>query len=165
MFSAITHKSLLSVRMDRKSTKLLMLFSLMALGNCEFSQENIESTLVNSTTPRHEPTILNKHSMDIKNSEESTKYSSDMEEFKHVAIEYIEDVLNREKINIAPGVYIQKVVTNTSNDKIEKKSFDENTSRNLIQTIKEFSETHALRVDLARAMSETGRLFFFKGKS
>lgn len=137
----------------------------MALGSCELSQDNIESTLVNTTASQHEPkpTIPNKHSLDIKNSEHSEKYSSDMEEFKHVAIEYIGDVLNREKINIMPGVYIQKVATNISNEGAEKKSFDENSSEGLIWTVKQFAETHALRVDLARAMSETGRLFFFKG--
>lgn len=83
-----------------------------------------------------------------------------MEEFENVLSEYVEDVLNRKKINIMPGLYIQKIAKNNSEHKIEKKSFDEN----LIWNAKEFAETHVLRVDLARAMTETGRLFFFKGK-
>lgn len=104
--------------------------------------------------------ILNKqHSTDAENSGPS-KFSSDMEEFKNVMLEYVGDVLNREKINIAPGFYVQKIATNRSTNAIEKKSLDEN----FISTVKDFTSTHALRVDLARAMSETGRLFFFKGK-
>lgn len=83
-----------------------------------------------------------------------------MEEFKEIFLEYVGDVLNREKINIMPGFYIQKLTTNDTEDKIEKKSFDEN----LIWNAKRFIQTHALRVDLARATTETGRLFFFKGK-
>lgn len=164
MFSAIKLKSsFLSVKMDRKSTTLFILFSLIFFGNCELSKDNIESTLVNITTTS--TTAPNKHSIeDIKNSKHSKKYNSDMEEFKHVALEYIGDVLKREKINIMPGVYVQKIAANISNDKIEKKSFDEYSTENLISTVKEFAETHAIRVDLARAMSETGRLFFFKGK-
>lgn len=83
-----------------------------------------------------------------------------MEEFKSLMLEYVDDVLNREKINIMPGVYIQKLAINDTKDKIEKKSFDEN----LVWNVKKFIETHALRVELARATTETGRLFFFKGK-
>lgn len=144
--------------MDQYATKLLILFTLIALGSCELSRSSDGKALANTSDAR-QPTILNQHSS-IKNSEHSDKSKSDMEEFENVLSEYVEDVLNRKKINIGPGVYIQKIAKSKSEHKIEKKSFDEN----LIWTVKDFAETHALRVDLARAMTETGRLFFFKGK-
>lgn len=156
MVLAIARKSssLLSV-MDKHSFKLLMVFALMVLGKCE-TQEN--DTIANKTeTQQHQPTSLNKQSADIKNSGPSKEHSTDMEEFQTVMAEYVEDVLNREKINLMPGVYIEKKAANISS---EKKSLD----GDLITTIKRFGETHALRVDLARATTETGRLFFFKGK-
>lgn len=83
-----------------------------------------------------------------------------MEEFKNVLFEYVDDVLNRKKIDIMPGVYVEKKDGNKTSENIGKRSFDEN----LISTVKEFVDSHALRIDLARATSGTGRLFFFKGK-
>lgn len=169
MFSAIKYKSaaLLTNRaeMGKYSTNLLILFSLICLGSGASKNEisnhiNKESTLVNSTE-QHAPTAsLNKHLIDIKSSAPDSKiYSNDMEEFRDIMFEYVEDVLNRNKINIMPGIYIEKKALNVSSDRIEKKSFNEN----LISTIKDFTDTHVLKVELARAMSETGRLFFFKG--
>lgn len=149
--------------MDKHShAKLLILFTTIALGKCELSNQNFENTLVNSTQARHhQPASLNKHLSDIKNSESHpAKYSSDMEEFENVLFEYVDDVLNRKKIDIMPGVYVEKKDGNKTNENIGKRSFDEN----LISTVKEFVDSHALRIDLARATSGTGRLFFFKGK-
>lgn len=83
-----------------------------------------------------------------------------MEEFENVLFEYVDDVLNRKKINIMPGVYVEKKDGNKTNATIGRRSSDEN----LISTVKEFVDSHALRIDLARATSGTGRLFFFKGK-
>lgn len=165
MLFAISRKSSFSaakLNMNRH-TKLLivLLFSILATGNCEHSENKTENPLVNTSEAQPTTVVPNKHLLDIKNSEQSSKYASDMEEFKSIVLEYVDDVLNREKINIVPGVYIQKKASNdTTNNGIEKKSFD----RNLISSMKEFTDTHSLRVDLARAMTETGRLFFFKGK-
>lgn len=150
--------------MDKPShAKLLLLFAVaVSLGNCELLKSNFENTLVNSTEARHhQPTSLNKHSSDIKNSESHpAKYSSDMEEFENVLFEYVDDVLNRKKINVMPGVYVEKKDGNGTNPSLRRRSLDEN----LISTVKEFVDSHALRIDLARATSGTGRLFFFKGK-
>lgn len=145
--------------MNKYLTKLLVLFSIMALGSCEPFENKTENTLVNtSDAQQNRPTeILNKHLSDNKNPANSSRYSSDIKEFENILLEYASDVLNREKINIMPGVYIQKKATNET---AEKKSFDEN----LIWDVKKFAETHSLKIDLARAMSGTGRLFFFKGK-
>lgn len=142
--------------MEKLSTCLLMLFSVIAIGRCELSENHRQNTLANTSTHENQTATLNQRSTDIKNSE----HSSDMEEFKSIMLEYVEDVLNREKINIMPGVFIEKLATNDTKDEMEKKSFDEN----FIWNIKQFIDTHALRVDLARATTETGRLFFFKGK-
>lgn len=168
MFSAIKTKStaLLSSRAEMdKYSKLLILFSLICLGNCASENELLNNSdkgkAAVNTTAHNEPTILNKHLIDNKNSSEhSKKYSSDMEEFKDIMFEYAEDVLNRNKINIMPGVYIEKKALNDSSiDKIEKKSFD----ASLISTIEDFTDTHVLKIELSRAMTGTGRLFFFKG--
>lgn len=150
--------------MDKLShAKLLVLLAVaISLGKAELLKQNFENTLVNSTEARHhEPTSLNKHSSDIKNSESHpATYSSDMAEFENVLFEYVDDVLNRKKINVMPGVYVEKKDGNTTSGSIRRRSFDEN----LISTVKEFVDSHALRIDLARATSGTGRLFFFKGK-
>lgn len=161
MLFAISRKSSLST-MDSFAKLLLVLFATIATVSSELSENKTENPLVNTSEAQPTTTVLNKHLLDIKNSEQSSKYASDMEEFKSIVLEYVDDVLNREKINIVPGVYIQKKVSNDkTNDSTEKKSFDKNFYSNL----KEFTDTHSLRIDLARSMSETGRLFFFKGKS
>jgi hypothetical protein len=148
--------------MDRHLIKtVLICFSLMAFGKCELLKDNHDITIANTSEAHIQPNILNKHSADIKNSEHSKNFSSDMEEFGNVMFDYVKNVLGREKINIMPGVYIEKIGANNSDVKLEQKSFD----KNVIWAVKDFAETHNLRVDLARATSETGRLFFFKGKS
>lgn len=144
-------------KLEMESTKkLLILISLVALTNCEISKNKTANALVDG---QQQPAIPSKHSEDAKNAANSGNFTSDIEEFEHVMLAYVGDVLNRQKINIVPGVYIQKTTANSMSDRFEKKSFNEN----LISTIKDFAETHALRVDMARAMS-TGRIFFFKGK-
>lgn len=154
MSFAIKHKPSLSSKiMGKHSMKLLVIFSLMALGECAYASNTLGEA--NHILPK----ALNKHE-DVKNLEHSKKLATDMEEFEAVLFDYVGDVLSREKINIARGVYFQKITANNSEPIVEKKSLDEN----LISKIKEFAETHLLRVDLARATTETGRLFFFKGK-
>jgi hypothetical protein len=91
----------------------------------------------------------------------STKHSkdpSDLEEFRNVALEYVNDVLHRDTIDILPGVRIERK-TNNSTERAEEKSFD----AGLASTIRHFTESHVVRINLARAATETGRLFFFKG--
>lgn len=99
--------------------------------------------------------ILNKH-LNIENSENVKKQTNDMEEFENVLFEYAKDVINRDTINIVPGVYIQRKLPNNEH---EEKSFD----NSLLGNLRKFTKTHTLRVDLARATTATGRLFFFKG--
>lgn len=139
------------------TSKLFILFSLMLLAKCELLNNNTNNTLVTSTTQQQlQPTVLNKHLNNIENSGNAKKQSNDMEEFENVLLEYAKDVINRDKINIVPGVYIQK---KTLDDKSEEKSFDDS----FLGSLRKFTKTHALRVDLARATTATGRLFFFKG--
>lgn len=163
MLFAISRKSSLSAtksNMDSYTKLLLVLCSILASGSGELLGNKTENPLVN-TSEAQPNTVPSKHLLDIKKSEQSSKYASDMEEFKSVVFEYVGDVLNREKINIVPGVYIQKKPTNDSTNKsLERRVSDEN----LISSLKEIAETRSLRVDLARATSETGRFFFFNGK-
>lgn len=134
----------------RNSAKLLMLLSLIALGRCESSSNETQGT----------PPSLNTLPSDIKHSEHSKQYASDMEEFKHVMLEYVEDVLGRKKINIGSGVSIERKATNETSHKIEAKSL----GNSLLGSIRRYVNTHSVSVDLARATTATGRLFFFKGK-
>lgn len=136
------------------TSKLFILFSLLSLGKCELQNNITKNTLV--TTQQLQPTVLNKHLNNIENSENAKKQSNDMAEFENVLLEYAKDVINRDKINIVPGVYIQKKALD---EKSEEKSFD----NSFLGSLRKFTRTHALRVDLARATTATGRLFFFKG--
>jgi hypothetical protein len=81
-----------------------------------------------------------------------------MQELSSVISEYVDDILKRDTINLLPGVAIQKKA-NTS-DVTERKTSD----KSLISKIQQFTNNHVLTVNLARASTETGRLFFFKGK-
>lgn len=160
MWFAIQRKSSFTSQMDTNSLKLLMLFSLMALVRGELSKSDARNTLASPTEPS-QPTILNKQMTVTKKSNHSKKHSSDAEEFENVLLEYVGDVVSRDKIDIMPGIYIEKTSAQNISDVIERRS----TGDSLIWRVKDFVDTHALRVDLARATTETGRLFFFKGKS
>jgi hypothetical protein len=154
MSFAINRKS--SSKMDKFTAKLFILFSLMVFGKCEHLKNNTENTLEAATSPKTsqlQPTILNKHSENVK------RQSSDMEEFEKVLLDYAKDVINRDTINIVPGVYIQKKSENITDENAQGKTFDDTFFGNL----KQFTKTHSLRFDLARATTATGRLFFFKG--
>src|SRR5690349_11195018 len=98
MLFAISRKSSISPMKSNMTKLLLVVGSILALGNCEelFDTEN---PLVNisAAQPTTSTVVPNKHLLDIKNSEQSSKYASDMEELKSIAMEYIGDVLNREK--------------------------------------------------------------------
>lgn len=144
-------------KMNRKSVYILILFAI-TLWKCELANGDAVNTLANATHAENlQPINTDKHSPNIKNPELSSNFSSDMEELESIMLEYAGDVLNRKKINLMPGVFIEKKDVNKTN---EKRSFD----RNLLWTIKEFTDTHALRIDLGRAFAGTGRFFFFKGK-
>jgi hypothetical protein len=120
-------------------------------------RRNTINTLHDVTNKNY--TIYSKHQYDdkanIKNSLNNTK-RSDIQEFSDAMYAYISDVLNRESINIAPGIKIER-----KTNYVEGKSFD----TSLISKIKHFTNNHVVSVNLARASTETGRLFFFKGKS
>lgn len=157
MSFAISRKS--SSAMDKYiHTKLFILFSLVVLAKCEPSTNNSQNTLETSPT-KQQPTILNKHLKNIENSVNVKKQSRDMEEFENVFLEYAKDVINRETINIVPGVYIQKKSQNNTVDRSDGKAFE----NSFLGSLQKFTKTHTLRVDLARATTATGRLFFFKG--
>lgn len=127
----------------------------MVFGRCEHLKNNTENTLEAATSPKtSQLTILNKHSENVK------RQSSDMEEFEKVLLNYAKDVINRETINIVPGVYFQKKSENITDDNTHGKSLEE---KSFLRNIKQFTKTHTLRFDLARATTATGRLFFFKG--
>lgn len=155
MSSTVTSKS--SPTMD--TGKLIILFSLFAIGKS--SQNNTTThNLVESPPPTAHQThsILNKHLKSIENLENVRKQSNDIEEFRNVFLEYAKDVIDRETINIVPGVYIQRKPANFVNS--QAKSY----GGSFIESLRKFTETHDLRVDLARASTATGRLFFFKGE-
>jgi hypothetical protein len=128
----------------------------MALAECAHSDNKTQ----NSTAHQTQSFILSKHSNVIENSENAKRQSNDMQEFGKVLLEYAKDVINRETIDIVPGVFIQKKAANKDEKSRKGKSLDVD----FVDTLKTFTETHVLRVDLARASTATGRLFFFKGK-
>jgi hypothetical protein len=150
MSFTVTKKS--SPKMD--TAKLFVFLSLMTLAKC--AQNDSQNVLtIQQTQP-----ILSKHSKSVENSQNVKKQSNDMEEFGNVFLEYAKDVINRETINIVPGVYIQRKSPNNVDANSQGKSID----NSFIASLRKFTETHVLRVDLARATTATGRLFFFKGK-
>lgn len=152
-------KSFFTTEMDKISLRLLMLFSLVVLGHGELSESDTIK-IIPIRTEALEPTILSKHATVI-NETTNSKHSSDAEEFENMLLEYVGDVMSRDKINIIPGIYIQKTPPHNMSDNIERKSSDDS----LIGSVKDFLKTHSLRVELARASTATGRLFFFKGKT
>lgn len=152
----VKSKSLL----EMDTGKLFILFSLMILGNCALEKETkIQTVEKPHTTAEQTKPILSKHLEIIENSENAKRKSNDMQEFENVLLEYAKDVINRKTINIVPGVYIQKK-TNKEDVYVHGKSLE----GSFANALKEFIESHVLRVDLARASTATGRLFFFKGK-
>lgn len=130
--------------------KLFVLFTLMLLGRCELLESYTENTLetASATIGQSEPKILTKQN--------EKNQSNDIEEFQNVLVEYAKNVINRDTIYIVPGVYIQKKL---HNETAEEKSLDQS----FLGSVVKFTRSHTLRVDLARATSATGRLFFFKG--
>ncbi|CRK92100.1 CLUMA_CG005660, isoform A [Clunio marinus] len=147
--------------MESNFRTLLVLLSLVALGSCELKKMEENSISFDSSLPPQirNLNLLKKQTDGIKSPKNKETFSNDVEEFENVLLEYAGDILNRKNITIMPGVYIEKISANITNDKIEKKSFEEN----LISSVKDYTSTHTLRIDMARALSDTGRLFFFKG--
>jgi hypothetical protein len=89
-------------------------------------------------------------------------HKSDVQEFSQLILDYVHDVFNRDTINISPGIAFERKLmnhTNKSNGRERRK-----VEKNLISQIKQFADDHVLTVNLARASTETGRLFFFKGE-
>ena len=146
--------------MDKSSASLFILFTLIVFAKCEHFN-SVENILAN-TTQAQQPKLtgLSKNLPGHFNSKHPQKYSSDVDELRKVIVEYVEDVINRKTINLMPGIYIERKVDNLASKRFEKKSLNDD----LITTIKEFTDRHTLRIDLGRATTETGRLFFFKGK-
>ena len=87
------------------------------------------------------------------------KFSSDMQEFSANIRAYVRDVLNRDTINITPGIAFEKKSMNHSSVARQRRG-----AASLISQLRQFTNDHVLTVNLARASTETGRLFFFKGK-
>ena len=142
--------------MNRYCIKIvILLLPLIAFGCCEQSSDNsnVNNLSENKNQSKYSTTTNQQHG--IKNSQH---YKSDMQEFSNVVSEYVDDILKRDTINILPGIAIQKKI-NTS-DEAERRTAD----KSLISKIQQFTNNHVLTVNLARASTETGRLFFFKGK-
>lgn len=142
--------------MNRYCIKIvILLLPLIALGYCEQSVDNsyVNNISENKNQSKYSTTTNQQHN--IKNSQHNV---SDMQEFSNVISEYVDDILERDTINLLPGVAIQKKI-NTSAE-TERKTSD----KSLISKIQQFTNNHVLTVNLARASTETGRLFFFKGK-
>lgn len=133
--------------MEKHTAKIFVLFTLMLFGRCELLETNTKNTL-ETAIGQSEPTVLSKQSV--------KKQSNDIEELQNVLVEYAKDVINRDTIYIVPGVYIQKKL---HNETAEEKSLDQS----FLGSVVKFTKSHTLRVDLARATTATGRLFFFKG--
>lgn len=129
----------------------------MALVRGELSKSEARNTLASPAEPS-QPTILSKQTTVTEESNHSKKHSSDVEELENVLLEYFGDVVSRDKIDVMPGIFIEKT---SAQNVSERRS----TGDSLMWRVKDFVDTHALSVDLARATTETGRLFFFKGKS
>lgn len=88
------------------------------------------------------------------------EFKSDIQEFSELIGDYVQDIFNRDTINITPGIaFERKVMNHTTNGRQRRK-----VEKNLISQIKQFTNDHVLTVNLARASTETGRLFFFKGE-
>lgn len=87
-------------------------------------------------------------------------YKSDIQEFSALVLDYVHDILNRDKIDITSGIAFERKVMNQTNSSRERRKAE----KNLISQIKQFTNDHVLTVNLARASTETGRLFFFKGE-
>ncbi|CAG9808898.1 unnamed protein product [Chironomus riparius] len=134
---------------------VILLLPLIALGYCEQSSDNSYVNNIsenNKNQSKYSTTTNQQHS--IKNSQH---YVSDMQELSDVVSEYVDDILKRDTINLLPGIAIQKKI-NTS-DEAESRTAD----KSLISKIQQFTNNHVLTVNLARASTATGRLFFFKG--
>ena len=82
-----------------------------------------------------------------------------MQEFSANIRAYVRDVLNRDTINITPGIAFEKKSMNHSSVARQRRG-----AASLISQLRQFTNDHVLTVNLARASTETGRLFFFKGK-
>lgn len=140
--------------------KLFILFLLVALGSCALTESKTQNMINSySTAEQTNHPYLNKHIEINGKSENDKRQSDDFQEFGKVFLEYAKDVINRETINIVPGVYIQRKAENK-----DEKSQAKSVGGSIVESLKKFTETHMLRVDLARASTATGRLFFFKGK-
>lgn len=142
--------------MDRFFIKyLIFLVPLIAFGCCE--QYGMKINSINSIPEIKNQTDGNKHTIAQKNINNSQNHTSDMQEFSTVIFEYIDDALKRDTINLLPGITIKKKSNVT--DESERRTSD----KSLISAIQQFANNHVLTVNLARASTETGRLFFFKG--
>lgn len=89
------------------------------------------------------------------------KFSSDLQEFSENIRDYVRDVLNRDTINITPGIAFEKKPMNHSSVERQRRGA---AATSLISQLRQFTNDHVLTVNLARASTETGRLFFFKGE-
>lgn len=127
--------------MNRFCIKLTIFLSLAAT---VYSEQSVKSSDINS--------ILGSNKSHTK-----SKKHSDLKEFSSVLFEYIDDVLKRDTIDLLPGIALEKKINSTEG--AERKSLD----TSFISRLKQFTNNHVLTVNLARASTETGRFFFFKG--
>lgn len=149
--------------MNRYCIKIvILLLPLIALGYCEQSVGNSYVNKLNNISENRNQSKYSTTTTTTTNQQHGIKNSqhfvSDMQEFSKTISEYVDDILKRDTINLLPGIAIQKKI-NTS-DVAERRTAD----KSLISKIQQFTNNHVLTVNLARVSTETGRLFFFKGK-
>lgn len=86
-------------------------------------------------------------------------FSSDVQELGEIMQDYVKDILNRDTINISPGILLER----KSMDQTRRQQRKASDAISLMTQLRQFTNDHVLKVNLARATTETGRLFFFKG--
>jgi hypothetical protein len=149
-------------KMNKHFIKLVILLSLMALvsvAKCEL----LDKMRASQFNALHDSTVLNKQN----NKNSTRKSQSDAAELGEIMFEYFRDILNRDKINLSPGIAFEKKSMNDSSAEHRQRrrgSHVGGDATSLISQLRQFTNDHVLTVNLARASTETARLFFFKGE-
>lgn len=147
--------------MNKHSIKLVILLSLMALISIAECELLAKSSMSHPNALLHDSQILSKQN----NKNSTRKFSSDAAELTEIMFEYFRDVLSRDTINLSPGIaFERKSMNDSSAERRQRRRALLSDATSLISQLKQFTNDHVLTVNLARASTETARLFFFKGE-